>query len=285
MKKLFLALGLLSLAVPADPVHAASKQTMVYDVYASGAHVLESKLEITEKNGAYDIVMNAHTYGFLAMLLPWHGSFETHGWALGKGDYLPEIYKSDTQWKDEYEQKTYTYDRKKGLISFSQHKHETGKKDKNKETVPEPELAKGTVDSLTGALRALAGIAAGKDCSGQSDVYDDKRRFTQVFHPLPAEDLPASPYNVYKGPSVVCTAEVVPAGGDWHKKPRGWLYLQEQGRKAGALPTMWAAKLSETGRPAVPVKFMIKTDYGTLFLHLAEYREGDKIIVAQKRKK
>ena len=61
--------------------------------------------------------------------------------------------------------------------------------------------------------------------------------------------------------------------------PRGWLSIQEQGRSKGSLPTIWLAKIDKDG-PAVPVKLRLKTDYGTLFSHLIDYKNGDKEIKA-----
>ena len=83
-----------------------------------------------------------------------------------------------------------------------------------------------------------------------------------------ADTIPKSRYTFYQGPARKCTVEVIPKGGAWHKKPRGWLSIQEQGRKQGALPTLWIAKVRDD-LPPMPIKIMIKTDYGTMFMHLS----------------
>ncbi len=62
----------------------------------------------------------------------------------------------------------------------------------------------------------------------------------------------------------------MPLAGKWHAKPRGWLSIQEQGRKLGALPTVWLANM-EHGAPAVPVRLRVVTDYGTLYMHVIHY--------------
>lgn len=49
--------------------------------------------------------------------------------------------------------------------------------------------------------------------------------------------------------------------------------IQEQSRENGSLPTVWMAKMTEDA-PAVPVKIRVKTDYGTLFMHLVRYENG-----------
>jgi len=58
--------------------------------------------------------------------------------------------------------------------------------------------------------------------------------------------------------------------------------IQEQGRDRGTLPTVWVGKISEDG-PAIPIKILVKTAYGSLFMHLAEYQQAGKVIVADKR--
>ena len=269
---------LIALTLLSFPAYAAEKQTAIYDVYASGVHVLEAQLDLSEENGRYDFSFKAHTRGFLASLLPWTGTYISQGW-LENGNYIPELHKSHSVWKDEIDGKEFHYTKDGGFQELIV----TEKGKTEKADVP-PELSEGTIDAYSAALKVFAKIAAGGACEGKDDIFDDKRRFTQVFHPKDNSEIKPTEYNVYTGPASVCEVEVVPNGGKWHKKPRGWMNVQEQGRRLGALPTMWAAKLNETG-PAMPLKVMIKTDYGTLLIHLAEYRNGDKIQKAEKRKK
>jgi hypothetical protein len=258
--------------------HAMDKQTAIYDVYASGVHVLEAQLDLTEDAGRYDMSFTAHTRGFLAALLPWTGTYVSQGW-LENGNYIPELHKSHTVWKDEVDGKEYHYTKEGGLQELI-----VTEKGKTKKQEVDPALSKDTIDAYSAALKVLAKVAASGACEGKNDIFDDKRRFTQIFHSRNSSEMQSTEYNIHTGPAAVCEVEVVPNGGKWHKKPRGWMNVQEQGRRLGALPTMWAAKLNENG-PAVPVKIMIKTDYGTLLIHLAEYRNGDKILKADKRKK
>lgn len=263
----------------AFPANAASKQTMVYDVYASGIHVLDAQVEIdTSQKGRYSVLMQARTRGFLASLVPWEGTFESTGWAEGQGRYIPEIHRSTATEKKDTEFKEYRYTRAGGFKDLT-----IVEKGKTKKEKSEPELTKGTTDALSAALEVLDKVGRGGECAGAADVYDGKRRFTQVFTQQSVDTLIASRYNRFAGAAVKCTVEVVPKGGAWHKKPRGWMSIQEQGRAHGALPTLWTAKLNKDG-PAIPVKIMIKTGYGTLFMHLAKYSDGDKMAAEKKKK-
>lgn len=257
----------------------AAAAVMTYDVYASGVHVLEATLTIDETRDRYNIVLDSHTRGFLGALVPWKGIFETKGWRMSKSDMRPELHRSHTFSGDEESKKEYRYLRKSGFKELL-----VTEKGKTKKREAEPKLTKDTVDSLTATLKVLEMVSTGKECKGQSDIYDGWRRFTQVFHPQKGTSIEKSTYNVYAGPASVCTVEVVPKGGEWHKKPRGWMSIQEQGRKAGALPTLWLAKVNKNGL-AVPVKIRVKTSYGTLMLHLAEYKDGTSVITSEKRKK
>src|SRR5690606_11504706 len=116
-------------------------------------------------------------------------------------------------------------------------------------------------------------------CEGRNEVFDGKRRFTLLFKHSADEMLESSRYNDYQGPAARCEVEVQPVAGEWHKEPRGWMSIQEQGREKGALPTVWMAKIDENS-PAVPVKIRVKTEYGVLFMLLVNYDNGKTSIVA-----
>lgn len=254
---------------------------MIYEVYAGGVHAVQAKLDVEfKKNDRYDVQLFAKTRGFLAKLAPWFGTFESQGWVLKGNAYRPEQHKSTTTWRDEEEVKEYNYtkDQKFQGLLITNH----GKKTYKKKV--DDALTQGTTDVLTATLIAMQAVGEGKDCEGVSEVFDGKRRFEMVFNHLEREELKPSKYNIYEGEAVKCTVEVKPVAGGWHKKPRGWLSIQEQGRARGTMPTVWMGRLSEDG-PAVPVKILVKTAYGNLFMHLAEYQNGKELLVAKKRSK
>jgi hypothetical protein len=224
----------------------------------------------TGTKGRYELSLSAETKGFLGKLAPWVGRFDTKGWTLKNHDQ-PEMHSSEALWRGQGEVKKYTYGKDgsfKKLVTL-----ETGKKTVTE--IPDKALTKNTTDALTATLEVLKHVAAGGECKGSADVFDGRRRFTQVFRHEGFETLKRSKYNMFEGEAARCTVEVVPGPGEWHKKPRGWMSIQEQGRDRGTMPTMWAGKLSEKG-PAIPVKIMVKTAYGTLFMHLTDYHEGPK---------
>ncbi len=271
-------------SVPASQI-SENIQLMTYQLYAGGINAVRAKLEVAYENeDRYKVELFATTQGFLGKLAPWQGTFETHGWRLKDGQEVPELHKSTAVWKEEEDIKEYSYSKDgtfKGL-----HIIEAGKEEPAKEL--DDELVQGTTDALTAALQAMKSVSSSGVCAeneNESDeIFDGRRRYKLVFHHRAEEMMTASDYNVYEGPAVRCEVEVVPVAGAWHKKPRGWASIQEQGRAKGSLPTVWLAKIDETG-PAVPVKLRVKTDYGTLFMHLVQYDNGDKTITAEKEKK
>jgi hypothetical protein len=135
----------------------------------------------------------------------------------------------------------------------------------------DPKLTERTIDALTAALDVMQKVAKGSPCEGASEIFDGDRRYRLTFHDGGEDILESSRYNIFHGAARRCTAEVVPLAGKWHAKPRGWLSIQEQGRKLGELPTIWMAKM-EPGAPAVPVRMKVVTDYGTLYMHVTKYR-------------
>ncbi|MEZ5918460.1 MAG: DUF3108 domain-containing protein [Alphaproteobacteria bacterium] len=261
------------------PQAQGTTQNLVYEVYAGGVHAVQSKVRIQiGPDGHYDMNLHAYTRGFLAKILPWDGLFETHGQTLADGRHLPASHKSTRVWKDETDMAKYLFKPDGSLEKLTIHDY--GKKPYERDL--EEELTTGTIDVLTAVLAVLEDYNESGKCAGRSEVFDGKRRFEQVFTDKGTVELEPSAYNIYGGPAAKCTVEVIPVSGRWHKKPRGWLYIQEQGRKLGMMPTLWIAQIDKDG-PAVPVKIHIKTIYGSMFMHLAEYDNGQNILVADRR--
>ncbi len=246
-------------------------QQMTYDVYAGGFHVVKANLDVDlSKKGRYELELGAQTRGFLGKLAPWKGTFETNGWNNEKtGTSRPEMHRSITTWRDEEETKTYLYNKDGTFKDYTIKEHDKPLQKPD----PDKALTENSTDALTGTLAVMKALAKGEGCTGTSEVFDGKRRYKMIFKEQERVELKASRYNVYEGPAVQCTVEVEPAGGKWHKKPRGWMSIQEQGRERGTMPTVWMAQMSKNG-PAVPVKIRVKTEFGVLFMHLTGYQNG-----------
>src|SRR5690606_16221834 len=153
-----------------------------------------------------------------------------------------------------------------------------------KEKGPQPreaELTQGTTDVLSATLKVMNNIAQGGECKGSDEIFDGKRRYEIIYGNSKEVVLDKTDYNVYSGPAKECTVEVETIAGKWHEQPRGWMSIQEQRRERGKMPTIWFAQMAE-GEPAVPVKIRVKTDYGTLFMHLTGYNgAGTALKLAQ----
>lgn len=260
-----------------SPAQAADNvQKMTYEVYAGGINAVSAELDValTEKN-RYGLSLSAFTKGFLGTLAPWHGTFETEGWQKKEGMDQPQMHRSTATWRDEEEIKEYSFDQTGRFTGYSIRDPE------NDGTVQQvdPELVQGTTDILTATLQVMKTVGKGESCAGESEIFDGKRRYKMVFRFEANEDLTTTRYNVYQGPSQRCVVEVLPAAGEWHSKPRGWMSIQEQGRQKGSLPTVWFAQL-DPASPAVPVKIRVKSEYGGMFMHLVNYTNGAKVITA-----
>ena len=253
---------------------------MIYEVYAGGIHAVQAKLDIDmNPNNKYDLMLAAKTRGLLGSLAPWHGSFESHGLRDENGAQRVQQHKSISTWRDETEVKDYAYDQNGEFINITIDEHD--KPPEIKDDIA-AEITRDTTDALTATLLMLENYNETGKCEGSSKVFDGDRSFEQSFVHQETVNLTASKYNIYEGPAAECTVEVTPLKGKWHDKPRGWMSIQEQGRERGMMPTVWVASLDDNG-PAIPVKIRVKTAYGTLFMHLAEYQNDGKIIVAEKR--
>lgn len=252
---------------------ATDKQAIRYDVYAGGIHALQADLNVDQsKKDRYSLSLKAKTFGLLGKLAPWEGVFESNGWAAKTPQ--PELHQSTAIWRGEKEVKKYKYNKNGTFAGYSILDNENDGTAKN----VDKELVDGTSDVLSATLNTMQALAAGNKCEGSTDVFDGKRRFTLTFREKKRVELTASRWNVYEGPAIECAVEVKPGAGKWHEKPRGWLSIQEQGREKGTMPTVWFAQMAE-GQAAIPVKVRVKTNYGTLFMHMTEYKSGNQRLV------
>lgn len=253
------------LVLVATPARADQQAKLTYEVYAGGIHVVQANLNLDLKKSSYSASLLATTRGFLGRLVPWHGSFDSKGLRRGNGQYVINRHQSLSSWKGSDDIAEYTYDKNGHFKSL---KMTDNGKDKTPKEI-DPKLTKGTTDILTATLNMMNAAIKSGACDNTSDIFDSRRRFKLKYAAQGNENLKSTKYSFFAGPAMKCTAEVIPDGGAWKKKPRGWLSIQEQGRKKGTIPTLWVAKINPN-LPPVPVRIMIKTDYGTLFMHLAQ---------------
>ena len=248
---------------------------MLYEVYGGGINAVSGEMEVRSiAPDRYNISFSAYTKGLLGRLAPWRGIFETNGWQGKDGMGRPQWHRSVAIWRGEEELKEYRYNRKGDFLGY-----QVTENNETENKTRDAALTEGTMDVMTATLNAMKRVAQGQACDGESEIFDGSRRFTLIFRYDGDEDLKASRYNVYEGPSQRCIAEVKKGPGKWHDKPRGWISIQEQGRQRGGLPTIWFAKLSPNGA-AIPVKVSVKSDYGAMFMHLIRYESGEKVLSA-----
>ncbi len=263
--------------IPASISDAFNYQKMDYNVYASGFHAVKANMELDyREKGRYSMAFGAETRGMLGKFAPWTGMFLSSGWMLGNGKLTPELHKSVAMWRDETEVKSYNYTKDGKFIDFvTLYKHK-----KPKSHIPDEELTKGTIDALSATILVMEHVADGGNCEGSSEVFDGKRRYKLIFRHNKFVMLKKSRYNAYSGLAAECTVEVEPVAGMWHKKPRGWLSIQEQGRNRGMMPTVWFAQVTKNA-VAIPVRVRVKTTYGTLFMHMTRYESGETILTTK----
>ena len=263
---------------PALVLKTSPLQKLEYDVYAGGIQAVEADMTVdVREEGRYSLVFGAQTRGMLETFVPWKGTFESKGWTMEDGTRRPELHESVAMWRDEREVKSYNYTKNGGFQDIVT--TYVGKKPRTR--TPDEALTKDTTDVLSATLMVMAQVAKGEGCNGSSEVFDGKRRYELNYKQVRHVHMEATRYNVYSGPAVECTVEVNPLAGAWHKKPRGWMSIQEQGRARGTMPTVWFGKVGANS-VAVPVRVRVKTAYGAMFMHLTSYESGDVVLAAKK---
>ena len=247
----------------------AYSYSATYDVYAGGIHALQARLSYSEKSGKYEANLSSETYGLLARIVPWHAKFKTEGWVL-KDRLQPQKHVSDTTTRKKHEINTYTYAKDGKFLTFNQMVND---KDKTRKEL-DPSIMAGTTDMLSVNFNLMKNLAAGKSCTFEDMIFDSERSYRLIFSHQGKDEILPNKYSSFKGEAVSCQAEVKPEGGKWHKKPRGWLKIQDQAKKQGQLPTVWyAPMLKAESAPELPVKVLIKTSYGTFIAHLTSFEE------------
>ncbi len=274
-QKLFILTILATIAVFSQAAHA--KTTLTYKVFAGGINAVAATLSIEETPDTYKLFFESHTRGFLKKLAPWSGSFESYGWSSPLTDtndtiYQPEKHTSISVWREEKEVKEYFYAQDGSFKELKITEDSTDKSPKNIDTA----LTNQTIDLLAATMMVMNQAKHSKKCEGTSEVFDGKRRFKLIFTPQGTQTLVANKYNIYAGDALQCSVEIEPLTGKWHKKPRGWLSIQEQGRQKGALPMVWFGQVEKDGL-YVPVKVRVKTNYGTLFMHLKNIKISNSL--------
>lgn len=244
----------------------ADNFTAIYGIYTGGFHVVDLVGDFTMDDNGYTMTMNAKTIGLLGRLAPWAGDLQTTGGYTADGTPIPYDHNFASTWKGKVETTTFTYD-KKGQFQSKTYIDEDGKVEKNQH---DTSLSDNTVDMLTALQRSMLAARQG-DCTMSVPSFDGKRRYNMVFTNTGEGEIRENRYSLYAGKAELCTIEIEPDGGKWRDEPRGWMSLQEQAKGKGQLPRLWYAKVNDMDMP-LPVKFMIKTAYGTMVMHLRELK-------------
>ncbi len=256
----FILLSTLMLFIGAY-AHASEPLKVTYGIYASGFNVVDMTGTYTINDDAYDLKMDLKTVGMLGKLAPWGGVIHSNG--LNKGDKsTPLKHSFASTWRDKIETSTFTFNDDGKLKSYIVEEDDGTIKDK----MPDKEVYEGNpVDMLTALFRTMHG----KTCESSQPALDGKRRFDMAFRSVGTETRDKSRYSVYEGEAEICEVEIIPVAGKWREKPRGWMSIQGQAKENGELPRLWFGKVRDN-MPAIPVRFQIKTNYGTMIMHLKD---------------
>lgn len=253
---------------PASAVDRAHKLNLKYDVYAGGLKALNASLVMDLGKKAYDMRLHAETQGMIGSLFPWKASYNTSGHAE-QGRLIPSVHTESSTWKNSVKTTEMDYAPSGKLLKATTQEGATTTVDRDIDTV----LTDKAVDVLTGTLVMMQNAKKTNACTGKFPVFDGKRRFNIVLKDDGTEVLPKSDYSKFSGEAMRCIITVEPVAGFKPKdQKRGWMAVQNHTEERHKLPTLWLAKVGNSGQ-VVPVRMEIASDYGTVVAHLS----GDKI--------
>ena len=233
-------------------------------MYAGGLNVVAVEGSFNTKPKSYVLGLKANTQGLLGKLAPWKGILETTGRTTKADPFVPNEHFFSSWWRGDEERTTFVYGKSGEFKSLSI--IEDGK-DKATEDNLDPKLSTGTKDMLSALGVMLDHYRKTGSCEKSIPSFDGKRRFDIAFRDQGDAEVKKNRYSTFSGTARKCTVEIIPRGGKWREKPRGWMSIQEQNKKGGKLPTLWLAE-PQAGIPAIPVRMQLHTGYGAIFMHL-----------------
>lgn len=256
----------------AVPVKRAEQVTASYEIYGGGIRALTADFSIAREKAktapsGYELALASRTTGLVRFLTPWRGTLTSDG-TYQNGVPVPHQHESIAVWPDNTHVKRFTYTKDGKLDKMVASNNGKDEKPENA-----AELMDGTADVMTAALRVMEIAARDGTCDDQVDAFDGKRRLKLITHSAGTEELKSGRYNVFGGSAIRCEVEMVPEGGDWNEKMKGWASLQEESQKQGSLPLVWLGRVEKDG-PLIPVKVRVKTSFGTFLAHLTGYKIG-----------
>jgi hypothetical protein len=260
MNKFLIALSCLFIFLGGS-VAASEPLKVTYGLYTGGFNVVDIEGVYNIDAGQYDLKMDLKTTGLLGKLAPWSGVIKSRGHQTD-GSVVPLEHSFASTWRDDTEKTTFIFDDEGTLKSLTRI-DEDGKEIRD---MPVAEVYEGNpVDMLS----ALFQVMNQDTCANEVMGFDKKRRFNMVFVSQDRVKMEKSKYSKFSGNAEICTVEIVPVAGKWRDKPRGWMSIQEQAKDNGQLPRLWFGKVHDE-MPKIPVRFQIKTNYGTMIMHLKD---------------
>lgn len=240
------------------PAQAAERQKfdVTYAMYTGGVRMIDINTNFNLSAKKYTVRTKAATIGIFETLLPWQGVFETSG----QTGFKPVRHDYTVTWRGDGEQSTFFYNPAGKFQSMQKTKN--GKTEK---TQIDADITKGTTDLLTTTIRLFEHFQKTGSCKLDVLTFDNARSFITRFTDAGQINLNNPRLSAYTGPAHGCAVEIIPQKGNWPKKPRGWLRIQQQAKNK--LPILWLAK-PEPDLPVIPVRVDIHTKYGDVIAHL-----------------
>jgi len=240
------------------------KLSLKYDVYAGGFKALNAKLVMNLDKKAYDMKLQAETEGFIGSLFPWKASYNTSGHAE-KGQLIPSVYTERSTWRNNEKVTEMDYGPNGKVLKSTTQEGDKTTVDRDINQV----LSANTLDLLTGTLTMLQSAKNTNKCTGKFPVFDGKRRFNIALKDDGTEVLAPSKYSKFEGEAMRCTLTVEPVAGFVPKdQKRGWMAVQNHTEERHKLPTIWLARMKDSGQ-VVPVRMEIASTYGSVVAHLS----------------
>lgn len=271
-------LGLTVLAAWFSAPPAASAGTdrfrLVYTIWVTQIPLLDVTTVVDLAPDRYLVDARTATGGWLAWAAPW----EAHSRVIGEvqeGNLAPRRYSGMAVWRD-HEQGLVIDFRHDGTVATDYRPPWSAA---DNEPVPDA-LKTSALDPLSAVIALFREVGETGHCPTVLGVFDGRRRFDMTAETLGTETLPATDFNAFAGPAVICRIRVKTLAGHHigGEVSRFWRHDTNQTDRPPL--DLWLGRVAPD-LPPVAVKLEAWSVIGWVSIHLKSITREPSTLAAE----
>lgn len=240
------------------PAGAVPRQSLAYEVYSAGFHVLAVDIDVATAPDHYDLVARVHTTGLLSWLIDWRQVSRSTG-VLDGAAVEPQRHRADGELRGRPRRVAIDYD---GGRVAAVTVDPPPREDEDREEVS-PQLRDGTLDPLSAIFAMVRAVSDGRGCNRRVAVFDGRRRYDLVFTDRGIRPVPESQYVAASAVMRECDFVFEPIAGEVRRPADP---SQDRKLRSGRA---WIAPAAP-GALAAPMRVELDGNWGTTVAYLRD---------------